>query len=241
MCALKPKKIFYLFSKAGGAHVVAAKAIECAIKELRGEKAFIHKGIDIWSLGTKIQDFFWGERLYGYIIKHFPFLNGIIFRSFNIKILADLGIRLNYPTLGRNLRKLILDESPDIIVSVHPLANPLLIKALEDLELLGKIPLVNVVIELINIHHFWVASEFDLTIVGTEAAKRKCIAYGCPPEKIKLIGMPVDPRFLKAHPDIRSSRTNMGLSPDKFTILIMGGAEGTGKISCTKRKRKIRK
>lgn len=226
----KPKKIFYLFTKAGGAHVAAAEAIESAIKELKGDEAFVHKGIDIWSMGGKFQNYLWGRKPYGYSLKYFPYINAILFRLFSIKFLADIAIKLNYPNVGRSLRNLILEGSPDLIVSVHPLANPLVVRALKDLKLSGKIPIVNVVIELINIHRFWVVPEFDLTIVGTEEAKRKCIEYGCSPKKIKLIGMPVDPRFLKTYPDKRSLKSNMGLSPDKFTILIMGGAEGAGKI-----------
>ncbi len=217
----KPKKIFYLLTHAGGGHVAAAEAIESAIKKLKGDGAYVHKQIDIWSMGGKLQNFLWGRKPYGYSLKYFPYINAILFRLFSIKFLADIAIELNYPHVGRSLRKLILEESPDIIVSVHPLANPLVIKALKDLKLLGKIPIVNVVIELINIHHLWVAPEFDLTIVATEEAKKKCIEYGCPPQKIKLIGMPVDPRFLKAYPDKGRHR---------FTILIMGGAEGAGKI-----------
>jgi UDP-N-acetylglucosamine:LPS N-acetylglucosamine transferase len=230
MSTPKTKKIAYLFSRAGGGHVAALRALKFAIKDLKGEDAFIHIEIDIWNIGGKIQNALWGAKSYAFILKYIPFLNGILFRLFNIKFLTDLSIQLNYPNLGKNLRKLILDESPDLIISVHPMANPLIVKALKDLRLFGKIPIVNVITELINIHRLWVAPEFDLTFVATEEARQKCIEYGCPSPKIKLIGIPVDPKFLKAYPEKGALRKEMGLSPDKFTILIMGGAEGFGGI-----------
>lgn len=226
----KPKKIFYLFTKAGGGHVAALEALKRAIKDLKGEDAFIHKEIDVSAIGGKIQGLLWSRKTYSCALKYFPFLYGMLFKLFNIKLLTEMLIKLNHPNLGRSLRKLILDESPDLIISVHPLANTSLVRVLKDLGLLGKTPIVNVVTELIYIHRFWAVPEFDLTIVATEEAKNKCIEYGCSPERVKLIGIPVDPRFLQAYPDKGTLRLGMGLSPDKFTILIMGGAEGFGKI-----------
>ena len=226
----KPKKIFYLFTKAGGGHVAALEALKQAIKDLKGKDAFIQKEIDVSAIGGKIQSLLWSRKSYSHALKYFPFLYGMLFKLFNIKFLTEMLIKLNHPNLGRSLRKLILDESPDLIISVHPLANTSLVRVLRDLGLQGKIPTVNVVTELIYIHRFWAVPEFDLTIVATEEAKNKCIEYGCSPERIKLIGIPVDPRFLQVYPDKGALRSNMGLSPDKFTILIMGGAEGFGKI-----------
>ena len=223
------KKILYLYSDAGGCHKIAAEAIAETIDQKSKEK-LAHKIIDMWTLGSKLQSSFFGEESYKRAMKYYPGLYGLGFWLVNNKVLSSLVSKLNYLSLGRGLRKLIKDDRPDLIVSTHPLVNYALIRTLKDLDLYGKIPTVNSELELVTVHHFWVEKGFDLTIVPTEEAKEIFIKRGYPPEKIKLVGFPVRQKFLNELPDKAILRKELGLSEDKFTVLIMGGIEGVGYI-----------
>ena len=223
------KKILYLYSDAGGCHKIAAEAIAEAIDEKSNGK-FTHKIVDMWTLGSKLQSSFFGEESYKRAMKYYPGLYGLGFWLSNNKILGSLVSRLNYPSLGRGLRKLIKDDRPDLIVSTHPLVNYALIRTLRDLGLNGKIPTVNSELELVTVHHFWVEKGFDLTVVPTEEAKEIFLKRGYASERIKLLGFPVRLGFLSELSDKVALRKELGLSEDKFTVLIMGGIEGVGYI-----------
>ena len=57
------------------------------------------------------------------------------------------------------------------------------------------------------------------------------IDYGIPPERIKVSGMPVHPKF--AYPGeeaAQAARQALGLDPDKFTVFVNAGWEGGGNI-----------
>ena len=57
------------------------------------------------------------------------------------------------------------------------------------------------------------------------------IDYGIAPERIKISGMPVHPKF--AYPGeeaAQAARRALGLDPDKFTVFVNAGWEGGGNI-----------
>jgi 1,2-diacylglycerol 3-beta-galactosyltransferase len=49
-----------------------------------------------------------------------------------------------------------------------------------------------------------------------------------PPEKIKIVGMPIDPKFALEGEEKRKARLKSHLNPKLFTVLMMGGGEGAG-------------
>jgi len=223
------KKILYLYSDAGGCHKIAAEAIAEAI-DYKSPGNFEHKIVDIWSLGSKFQEKLFGEGAYKNAMQYYPSLYGLGFWLTNSRPISSFLSRLNYPSLGRGLKELIQSERPDLIVSVHPLVNSPLIQSLRELNLYGVVPTINCELELVTVHHFWVDRGFDYNVVPTKEARDLFLKRGVHPGKIKLIGFPVRKKFLEELPDNTSLRRELGLDENKFSILIMGGAEGVGDI-----------
>jgi UDP-N-acetylglucosamine:LPS N-acetylglucosamine transferase len=67
--------------------------------------------------------------------------------------------------------------------------------------------------------------------VANEDAERQLIDYGIAPEKIKISGMPVRPKFREVtETDARAARESFGLDAEKFTVFVNAGWIGGGNI-----------
>ena len=121
---------------------------------------------------------------------------------------------------------------PHIVVSVHPLTQHAFARVLKELNLAEQIPLVTVVTDpCYGFWKGWACDDVSLYLVANEDARRQLIDYGISPEKIKVSGMPVDPKFHEVNEaDAQIARTAYGLSPDKFTVFLNAGWIGGGNI-----------
>ncbi len=78
-------------------------------------------------------------------------------------------------------------------------------------------------------HSYWLFDEVDYYVVPDETTAAAMNKKGIPMEKIKVLGIPVSPKF-KIHCERRKTLKAMGLSERCPTILIMGGSQGLGAI-----------
>src|SRR6202011_1284520 len=68
-------------------------------------------------------------------------------------------------------------------------------------------------------------------IVPTELARKVALRRRVPPDRVKLLGLPVDLRFRPPAPgEKRALRRRFGLDESRFTVLVMGGAAGAGSM-----------
>jgi 1,2-diacylglycerol 3-beta-galactosyltransferase len=79
-------------------------------------------------------------------------------------------------------------------------------------------------------HRAWITPEADKVIVATPEAHKSVLEYGMPEKKLKVIGMPIDPKFFLKDKEKQEARKKDNLKPKLFTILMMGGGEGAGKM-----------
>jgi processive 1,2-diacylglycerol beta-glucosyltransferase len=121
---------------------------------------------------------------------------------------------------------------PHVVVSVHPLTQHIFARVLKELGLLGQVPLVTVVTDpCYGFWKGWACDEVSLYLVANDDAKRQLVDYGVAPEKIKVSGMPVDPKFRAIETvDAQNARRAFGLDPDKFTVFVNAGWIGGGNI-----------
>jgi UDP-N-acetylglucosamine:LPS N-acetylglucosamine transferase len=121
---------------------------------------------------------------------------------------------------------------PHLVVSVHPLTQHIVGRILRELNLTDSVPLVTVVTDpCYGFWKGWACDDVSLYLVANEEAKRQLIDYGVSPEKIKISGMPVHPKFHEVEPvDAQSARRAFGLDPDKFTVFVNAGWIGGGNI-----------
>jgi len=139
------------------------------------------------------------------------------------------------PTLVNNLiaglikptfLKLLDKVKPDLILSVHPNFNGSILNILEKKQI--KIPFITLIADLVNIYPLWADKRADYIISPTIEAREKCISYGVPVEKIKVLGFPVRSRFYRKSQNIKSNFTVNQEKP--LTCLVMSGGEGVGNM-----------
>lgn len=227
---LRILRILILMSDTGGGHRSAAQAIEQALQRQAGDAVQVSV-VDYLALsGFPLS---WLRPGYSVIIHH-PWLWRILFRLTDHPFLPAM---LRGPTGGlvrRAVRLAVRQESPDIVVSVHPLATAPASAALQemsrigDLSRPGPLPLVVVVTDMVTIHPAWAAPRADAVVAATEGA-RVCLAhYGVPAGRISVLGLPVDARCAEATASREELRRQFGWDQSTFAVLLVGGGEGAG-------------
>ena len=134
---------------------------------------------------------------------------------------------------GRGVRKVTLElikkHDPDVLLSVHPLLNHMTHQAIQKSG--RPRALMTVITDLVDFHRGWTFSQADLVVAPTEQARRVAIRRRVPPDRVKLLGLPVDLRFRPPAPGEKEAmRRRFGLDESRFTILVMGGAAGAGSM-----------
>jgi len=129
----------------------------------------------------------------------------------------------------RTLLRLLQENDPDVVVSVHPLLNHVSYSAIQRSR--RKRGLVTVITDLVEFHRGWAFPRADLVIVPTESARQACLKWRVPADRIHLLGLPVDLRFRPPAPGEKAAlRRRFGLNEERMTILVVGGGEGSGNL-----------
>ena len=81
-------------------------------------------------------------------------------------------------------------------------------------------------------HRLWLTSAPRAFVVGTERSKALCVADGIDPQRIAVLGIPVSQAF-GAPRDRSALRAQLGLDPQRPTVLISSGGMGHGPIAET--------
>jgi UDP-N-acetylglucosamine:LPS N-acetylglucosamine transferase len=121
---------------------------------------------------------------------------------------------------------------PHIVVSVHPLTQHMFGRILKELKLDKQIPLVTVVTDpCYGFWKGWACDDVSLYMVANDDARRQLVDYGISPDKIKVSGLPLHPKFHEVdEADAQNARRAFGLDPDKFTVFVNAGWVGGGNI-----------
>ncbi|MEY8001306.1 glycosyltransferase [Clostridium sp. Mt-5] len=121
---------------------------------------------------------------------------------------------------------LLKKVNPDLILSIHPNFNGSLMNILKKYNI--KIPFITLIADLVSISPLWADPRADYIISPTEEAKYKCMEFGVPAEKIKVLGFPVRSRFYNhtcQREESEDYNTNRPLN-----CMIMSGGEGVGNM-----------
>ncbi len=122
----------------------------------------------------------------------------------------------------------IRDYAPDMIFSTHPLCTYIAVKARETLGLSFK--LVTYVVDPFDGYSWWAEEGSDYTLVATERSKERLIKHGIPLKKIKVIGFPINKKFMRIESAPGDVIENLGLDPGHKTIVVSAGGQGIGKV-----------
>jgi UDP-N-acetylglucosamine:LPS N-acetylglucosamine transferase len=165
-------------------------------------------------------------KLYGPATRYNPRLYGRFFHMSNQTQSISALQTVATPLIHNGLLRLIRSVQPDVIVSVHPLLNHLTVRALKEIEV--RIPFLTVVTDLVSLHYSWFAPGVDACIVPTEHAKKLYLSRGLDPDRLQVLGMPIDPRFSLPIESKEELQRKLGLTPGVPVVLLMGGGEGSG-------------
>lgn len=239
----RPRTVLFLISDTGAGHRSAANALNAAMK-LVGEQ-IAGNGSSPRARAGQRPDPNWrvvivdgfaecanfplrkGVFLYGPAIKHSPRLYSQLFHITNSVNRFNAAYRLSQPFLRQGMTHLLERYRPDVIVSVHPLLNHITIQVMRDLGV--RVPFITVITDLVSVHTAWVAPAVTACVVPTETARDFAIARGLAPKRVRMLGMPIDPKFAtEPQGDARQRKQALGLDPNRPAILLVGGGEGAG-------------
>lgn len=139
---------------------------------------------------------------------------------------------LAYQLSRKYLIKTLLEHTPSVVVSMHPMTNQHVYRAMQEAGIAGKVKLLIVITDPNkNLWRAWGCPDADLIIAPNELVKEKLLEWKVPESKISVTGMPVNPSFL-APPSVKRDEflRHLGLSPDLPTLCINAGWAGGGNM-----------
>jgi 1,2-diacylglycerol 3-beta-galactosyltransferase len=223
MTAARSKRILFLFSDTGGGHRSATEAIIEAIElEFPGvmETSMIDFFVDYYPRPLNR-----APQIYP-PLSRVPQAWRLSYKASDSRGRSNAINGLSYPYLRRAAKRLVAENPADLIVSVHPLVNTTLARAMRR----APRPFITVVTDLVTTHAFWYDRRADLVVVATEQAKQRGIQYGIPEGNLRVIGLPVADRFCRPTGAPVEFRRRMGWREDLPVILLAGGGDGLGPV-----------
>ena len=220
-------RILILFSDTGGGHRAAAGALTDALRQL-DPTCIVTVADPLIGQGPAIVRRL--ASLYSPVISRSRAAWGAVYHSSNTQP-TFAAIRAVFgPAVRRVLRELLRQHDPDVVLSVHPLLNHIAHQAIRKSG--RPRALMTVITDLVDFHRGWTFSQADLVIAPTERARKVALGRRVPPDRVKLLGLPVDLRFRPpALGEKQALRRRFGLAEHRFTVLVIGGAAGVGHLA----------
>ena len=221
------KKFLIITSDTGGGHTSAAAAIADGLKRFGAADCLVNIARAIEEshyLAQKCADF------YNYLLRyHQPLMK---YYYWAIERFRPNESNFLYRVTSRYVKQLFEKYCPQVVVSVHPMTQHFFARALRELGLLDRIPMVTVVTDpCYGFWRGWACEDVSLYLVATEEARQQLLDYGISAEKIKICGIPIHPKFQFQSDDQKlAARAELGLEPERFTMFINAGWVGGGNI-----------
>jgi UDP-N-acetylglucosamine:LPS N-acetylglucosamine transferase len=221
-------KILIISSDTGGGHRSAAAAIVAGVQKFFEGESYAIRVVraveESHHLSAKL------VRLYNWILRNRQ--HWMKYYYWFINYVRPEKSRFFYKRCVGYVVELFERWCPHVVVSVHPLTQHIFARVLKELNLAGRVPLVSVVTDpCYGFWKGWACDDVTLYLVASEDARRQLIDYGVAPERIKISGLPVHPKF--AYPGeeaAQAARRALGLDPEKFTVFVNAGWVGGGNI-----------
>jgi processive 1,2-diacylglycerol beta-glucosyltransferase len=221
-------KILIISSDTGGGHRSAAAAIVAGVQKFFHGQSYAVRVVRAIEESHGIQEKM--VRLYNWVLRNRQHWMKYLFWAVN-RFRPETREFFYARTVGF-LREQFERWCPHVVVSVHPLTQHGIARVLKELNLADKIPLVTVVTDpCYGFWKGWACDDVRLYLVASEEARQQLIDYGVAPERIKVSGMPVHPKFaFPGEQAAQAARTALGLDPEKFTVFVNAGWAGGGNI-----------
>ena len=208
----RPVPLLFLTSLTGGGHGAAAAAVAEALERLYPDQ-YAPITLDPLAGPGSARTLRWVARSYGWLIRCAPPAWGLLYRLTNSQLAARLLHQAIARLASRTLTDVIAGCKPAAIVSFHPLLGQAAIRA-RDVAAPGAAA-VTVITDFTRAHATWTWPKADQLVAAAD------------------VGVPVGSPFLDAPPSLAeraARRGRLGHSRATFLVLLVGGAEGAGRL-----------
>jgi UDP-N-acetylglucosamine:LPS N-acetylglucosamine transferase len=219
-------KILFCISDTGGGHRAGAVAIDAALEQAVGNR--VERTIIDLLASTDTPFVKSAPELYDKLSTRWLPMYDLLFRLTDGSRRIGLLSRLVWVRARQHIVRQLQTLDPDLVVSVHPLANRLIASARRAGRL--KFRFVIVVTDLVSLHASWGYPEADLCIVPTKEAYQRLIRRRMPRHKLVQTGFPVHPKFADLCVTKTEARRQLSIDTSAFTLLVTGGGVGSGNL-----------
>ena len=222
-------RLLFLIADTGGGHRAAASAVARQLEaqspgqhEVRIVDPFAEAAPKVVSRAAE---------LYGPLTRRAAWGWGALYHATNSRaaVAAIEGSALRL--VDRGIQR-CATPPPAVIVSFHPLLNHPAVRVARRLR--PRPPVMTVITDLVDVHASWACAGVDAVVTPSPGGWDRCRRAGIPANRCFEIGLPVDPAYAQPPPDAderRRLREELGLSADRFVVLLCGGADGSGGIA----------
>lgn len=217
--------ILILTASAGGGHLVAARAMEVAVRARAPELRI--SVVDVLAIANPVF-----RRLYagGYLalVRHLPAVMGWLYDTMdrpNPGLSDKLRVAIQDANKGPIVHT-ILRRRPRLIVHTHYLSAEIVAQ----MRRARRIDCPHVIVTTdYETHRIWARQPAERYCTATEDGKFYLTTFGVSPERIAVTGIPVRPGFVPPE-DVTAARRECGLNPDLPVVLLLCGGFGVGPI-----------
>jgi len=214
-------KILILSASSGAGHVRAAAAIETAMKARGSARGITH--VDALQHTSHLSRHVY-SRAYLDMVNSAPGVLGLLYDHFDRPGRGDRQ-RLALDAVNAwPLIRLIRQASPDYIVCTHFM--PAHITAWMQRRGLVSCRQAVVVTDF-DLHAMWLCKNSDHYFVALDETREYLTRLGAAAEMVTVSGIPIDPAF-STRRDRQTVRRELGLEPERTTILVTTGGFGVG-------------
>jgi 1,2-diacylglycerol 3-beta-galactosyltransferase len=169
--------------------------------------------------------------LYGPLTQHARWLWAVMYHATNSATAVSLMRRSALRPVRETVERLVTTQRPATVVSFHPLLNHLAAEVVHAGP--TPVPVITVITDLVDVHAGWACRDVDAVVIPSPGGLDRCRRAGIPAHRCHQLGLPVDAAFARPFPDVderRALRRRLGLADDRFTVLVCGGADGSGPL-----------
>ena len=220
------KKILLLSVSAGSGHVRAAEALLSQSKTTDYNASATH--LDVMNFVTWVLRKIYVDS-YFFLLKHAPSFWGTLYRITDRPTQESLLHRFRRWLEQLNCKPLLREidrMSPDVIICTHFLPAEILSRRIAA----GKLHCpVWVQVTDFDLHRMWVQEHITGYFAPSEEIAQRMRDRGIAADAIHVTGIPIMPAF-SAPLDHTLCAQELGASPRKKTLLLMGGGAGVGSL-----------
>jgi 1,2-diacylglycerol 3-beta-galactosyltransferase len=210
-------RVLILTSDMGFGHRSAAKAVQAALLDAYECEVTIVNPLE----HQRAPDFLRNTQSdYDRLVKQWPNIYKLGYQVMDAPLSSVVIESAFAVMLFEAMRDLLKTHTPDVIVTTHhSYLAPL--DALFNLSR-KKVPLITVVTDLATVQRSWFHEVTDYTLVPTRAVQDLALEAELNSEQVRIIGIPVNPRFANEMRPKSELRAQLGWQPDLLTVLAVG-------------------